>query len=148
LLLLFLFLRFHNEGLKVSTNILYLHCFPFKRALFSFWCTSHLKPPHPPLGPLGRIAGTFTSYTLHLGSPVGRKFPWSHGLHIPYRVICWLLRDQSVYFVAANSVSVNQCVTLGNNELFYKGSTMCWKVGAGENITHFCPRELHSLSLA
>ena len=39
------------------------------------------------------------------------------------------------------TVSFNQCVTLGQNKLFYKGSNMGWKVGVGKCTTHFCPRE-------
>ena len=35
--------------------------------------TSHLKPLHPPIRALWGIAGTFTSYTLHFGSPVGPR---------------------------------------------------------------------------
>ena len=39
------------------------------------------------------------------------------------------------------TVFFNQCVMLGNNKLFYKGSAMCWKVEVGNCTTHFCPRE-------
>ena len=110
-----------------------------------------------------------TSYTLHFGSPVGGKFAWSHGLRIPNRVnlsrsiieitstiemfwqtycafssFCKLFAGRSkinLFISWLPTVSFNQYVTLGNNKLFYKGSTMCWTVGAVECTTHVCPRE-------
>ena len=62
------------------------------------------NPRNPPFGPWREIAGTFTSHTLPLGSPVCGEFAGGHGLRILNRVICWPLKDQSAYFMAANSV--------------------------------------------
>ena len=103
-------------------------------------CTSHLKPIHLPIRAL---AGTFTSYTLQFGSPRNSLevtvFTPPTGLFAG--------RSKINLFVSwLPTVFFNQCVTLGNNKLFYKGSTMycwkaCWNVGAGEYTTHFFPRE-------
>ena len=100
------------------------------------------ETPAPP--PIRAIAGSCGDFHLMYTS---FWFPGRRGIRLksrsshPLPIICWPLKDQSVYFMAANSVSVNQCVTLGRNKLWYKGSTMCWKVAAGECTTHFCPRE-------
>ena len=48
-------------------------------------CTSHLKPPDPPI-PLGHEwgkAGTFTSYSPHFAPLVGREYARNHGLRLP-----------------------------------------------------------------
>ena len=88
-------------------------------------CTSHLKPSHPPIRALAGDCEDFHLISTSFWFPGRRGIRLkSRSLH-PYRIICWPLKDQSVYFMAANSVSVNQCVTLGSNKLFYKESTMC-----------------------
>ena len=42
-------------------------------------------PAPPPFGPSREITGTFTSGTLHFGSPVGGELAGGHGLRIPYQ---------------------------------------------------------------
>ena len=57
------------------------------------------------------------------------KIFWHESLCIeqPLPLIFWPLKNQCFYFMAANSVFM-----LGNNKLFYKGSTMCvWNSRSG-----------------
>ena len=86
------------------------------------------------------IAGIFTSYTLHFGLPVGGNSLEVTVFASPTRL--FVGRSKINLFISwLPTVFFNQCVTLGNNKLFYKGSTMCWKEGAGDCTTRFCPRE-------
>ena len=66
--------------------------------------TSHLKAPHPPIRALAGDCGDFHLIYTEFWFPGRREIARRHGLRIPYRVICWLLKDQSVYFMAASSV--------------------------------------------
>ena len=90
-------------GLKDFTKINILFNLHFDRDMYGL-CTSHLKPPHPPIRALARDYGDFHLIYTSFWFPGRREFAWSCGLRIPYRVICCLLKDQSVYFMAANSV--------------------------------------------
>ena len=47
-------------------------------------------------------------------------FARSYGLRIPYRVICWPLKDQSIYFMAANSVFLTSVLRLAITSCFTK----------------------------
>ena len=102
---------------------------------------SHLKHPHffTPIRVLAGDCGDFHLIYTSFWFAVGGEFTWRHGLRIPYRVICWPPKNLFISWLPA--MFFNQRVTLGNNKLFYKGSTMCWKEGVGECTTHFCPRE-------
>ena len=105
-------------------------------------CTSHLKPPHPPSRALaGDCRDFYLIYTSFW-------FPGRRGIRLKSRSLHslpgYLLAAQRSNYLFISwlpTVFFNQCVTLGNNKLVYKGSTMCWKVGAEECTTHFCPWE-------
>ena len=130
----------------------------------------HPPPPNRALaGDFGELSPHI--HFILVPHAVGREFTWSHGLRIPYQVnlsrsiieitstikIFWhtycALTSFSKLFAGRTQRSIclfharQQClltsvhVMLGNNKLFYKGSTMCWTVGAGECTTHFCSRE-------
>ena len=62
-------------------------------------CTSHLKPPGPPLGHDRGIAGTFTSYSLHFRPPVDGEYARNHGLRLPDRGISGAVTPWSAVFI-------------------------------------------------
>ena len=70
-------------------------------------CTSHLKLPHPPIWALVEDYGDFHLIYASFWFPGRRgirlKSRSSHP-RMPYRVIFWSLKDQSLYFIAANRV--------------------------------------------
>ena len=116
----------------------------FCSRMIQFYYVMHqsFETPAPPIRVLAGDCGDF--HLIHTSF----WFPGRRGIHLK----SWSSHPQTIYLLAAQrsiwfffswlpTVFFNQCVTLGNDKLFYKRSTMCWKEGAGECTIRFCPRE-------
>ena len=107
-------------------------------------CTSHLKPPHPPIKALVGDCGDFRLiYTLFwfLGTRgIRLKSRSSHPLPgyllAAQRSICLFHGCQQCFLTSVLRLAIISCFTKGVlQSCFSKG------VGAGECTTHFCPQE-------
>ena len=112
--------------------------------LVSVLCTSHLKPPHPPIRALAGDCGDFHFIYTSVWFP-GRQgirlkswssHPQPHYLLAAQRSICLFHGCQQCFLTSVLRLAMISCFTMGVlQSWFTKG------VGVGKCTTHFCPRE-------